>query len=371
MAVADLRRWTAHTKSGAESPVPRANAHRLKIQCNEKPLQSPHGTIISGNRGHRQKLFPEHQDSRALTYMNANSIPDLHEVVISALNLHASYAIPAIRLEPSHRRLVIASGNALPTGRILFAQEDALFCDEGQYGAAIRRHPELDSVVVISASGTKHAPIIIGDLLTRGLPVHLITCDATSPAAALLPPERILATRSNPEPITYNTSTYLGMILARTREDPSAIKDHLLRNVGPLMGALAPYEAYYLMTQPRFEVELPMLITKFDELFGARVNGRCYTTEQTLHAKTVVPWDKELFLAFGCSNEDFGTKRLYIPLQANCGYAAMMATAYYVIGHIQAQKTPWFKQHAAEYAGVQRHLFEKVERERKTLSSSE
>jgi len=57
-------------------------------------------------------------------------IPDLHEVVIQALDLHASSEIPQLRFPPARMRLVIASGNALPTGRIIFAYEPALFCDE-------------------------------------------------------------------------------------------------------------------------------------------------------------------------------------------------------------------------------------------------
>jgi hypothetical protein len=102
-----------------------------------------------------------------------------------------------------------------------------------------------------------------------------------------------------------------------------------------------------------------MFMTKFDELFGGRVNGRCYTSEQTLHAKTVVPWEKELFISFGVKNEDFGTQRLDVPLPQKAGFVAMVATGYYVIGHIQRQKPPWFKQHADEYARIQKALFEK------------
>ncbi len=43
-------------------------------------------------------------------------IPDLHEVVIQALDLHASYEIPQLRFPPARMRLVIASGNALAHG---------------------------------------------------------------------------------------------------------------------------------------------------------------------------------------------------------------------------------------------------------------
>ena len=96
-----------------------------------------------------------------------------------------------------------------------------------------------------------------------------------------------------------------------------------------------------------------MFITKFDELFGGRINGRCYTPEQTLHAKTVVPWDKELFISFG-------SKRLSISLPENCGYVAMLAIAYYVIGCIQSQKPPWFTDHADEYVRLQKQLFKEI-----------
>jgi hypothetical protein len=286
-------------------------------------------------------------------------IPGLDEVTLNALDLHASYEIPSIRLDPARKRLVIASGNALPTGRVLFADEGALFCDEGQYRAVLEREPEVDSAVVISASGTKHAPLIVREMLDRGLSTYLVTCNAKSPAGSLLPAGRVLETRSNPEPITYNTSTYMGMMLAKTREDAAAIKRHLLEKVAPLIPDFNEFEAFYLMVRPAFDVELEMFVTKFDELFGGRVNGRCYTTEQTLHAKTVVPWDKELFISFGVKNEDFGAKRLDIPLPEPAGFVTMLATGYYVIGHIQKQKPAWFKQNAEEYARIQKALFEK------------
>ena len=51
------------------------------------------------------------------------NIPDLNEVVIKALDLHSSYEIPELRLPAARKRLVVASGNALPTGRILFSGE--------------------------------------------------------------------------------------------------------------------------------------------------------------------------------------------------------------------------------------------------------
>ncbi|MBI1776546.1 MAG: hypothetical protein HYR63_14465 [Proteobacteria bacterium] len=286
-------------------------------------------------------------------------IPHLDDVVLQALDLHASYVIPAMRLPKARRRLIVASGNALPTGRILFAEECAVFASESQYGRLLEREPDIDHAVVISASGTKHAPRIIGDLIRRGLKPYLITCEPHSPAAALIDAACVLATRSLPEPLTYNTSTYLGMMLAKTREEPAGIKRFILDEVAPRLPDLAPYRAFYLMLRSQFEVQQPMFVTKFDELFGGRLAGRCYTVDQTMHGKTVVSWEKELFIAFGCENEDFGNARLAVPLPHEAGFAQMMAVGYYVIGRIQASKPAWFKEHVASYALQQQRLFQK------------
>src|SRR5205814_8886452 len=85
-------------------------------------------------------------------------IADLDEVVLQALDLHSRAGIPVLRLPPARRRLVVASGNALAAGRIPFADEPALFASESHYQPLIDSTPDIDHAVVISASGTKHAP---------------------------------------------------------------------------------------------------------------------------------------------------------------------------------------------------------------------
>lgn len=281
---------------------------------------------------------------------------NLNDVVLDALKLHASYRLPKLQFGRSRLRLVVASGNALPTGCVVFQGEPCVFADEGQYESVLRANPDVDSAVVISASGEKHAPIIVKALLKRRLPTHLLTCSGTSSAAKLLPSKQVFVTRKNDEPITYNTSTYLGMMLARTRENPARIQQHLLRRVKPLIPNFRKYSAFYLMVPSEFDLVRPMFVTKFDELFGPRVVGRCYTLEQTLHAKTVVPSDKELFISLGVENRYFGSQRLAIPLPAKAGFGAMVATGYYVIGHIQEQFPPWFSRHAESYARFQKSL---------------
>lgn len=282
----------------------------------------------------------------------------LKEVTLDALDLHASYELPALELAPAKKRLVVASGNAFPTAKILFADEPAIFRGEGDYQDVLAGDPDLDSGVVISASGKKHAPILVGDMQKRGLDTYLVTCDGESPAAKLLPANRVLVTKSNPEPITYNTSTYVGMMLLKTREDARAIRNHIETRVAPRIPDFTRYEAFYIVVDPRFDLVKEMFVTKFDELFGGRVNGRCYTSEQTLHAKTVVPWDKELFISVGYDNQLFGSERLAIPLPQDAGFAAMVATTYYVIGCIQEQFPPYFFENAESFKAIQEKWFQ-------------
>ena len=284
----------------------------------------------------------------------------LREAVLAALDLHAAESAPELTFPDTGRALVVASGNALSTGRILFDDRPAAFASESVLEAELEREPDLAFAVVISASGEKHAPIVVRELERRGLETYLLTCSADSTAGRLLPPERVTVTPARPEPITYNTATYLGMILAKSREDPKSIRQHLTERVHPLLSDLADYAAFYLLVPARFDAEREMFLTKFDELFGGRLNGRCFTPEQTLHAKTVVPWERELFLSFGEENSLFGASRLHIPLPEGAGYAAMLATGYYTIGRLQESFPDWFVQHAEEYASFQKAAFERL-----------
>lgn len=284
----------------------------------------------------------------------------LHEVVLAALEFHERAGQSALKLPKANRRLVVGSGNALPTGRIIFRGDDAVFADEGQYVQVLDRIPAIDSAVLISASGDKDAPGIIDTLKSRGLETVLITCTERSPAAGKLNRDHVVATPSCPEPPTYNTSTYLGMIICATGERPARILEHIQRVVAPAIpDDLSRFQAYYLMVQPRFDSEREMLLTKFDELFGGRINGRCFTDRQTAHAKTVVPWDKECVISFNCESPAFSHKRerLRVPLFDGAGDAAMVAIGYYVIGRIQEQNPPWFFDNIDDYSARQGDLF--------------
>lgn len=286
------------------------------------------------------------------------NFPTLDRIVLEALDLHASYPVPSLKFKKARQRVVIASGNALPTGKVLFHDENAQFYDESQAASVLKRSGRADSYVVISASGAKHAPLIVADILRKGHVPSLITCDMDSPAARLLPGKNVVCTKKIDEPITYNTSTYMGMMLTRTRENPRRIREHLVKRVTPILPDFTKYRSFYFIVPAQFQIELEMFRTKFDELFGGRICGRCYTFEQTMHAKTVVPWEKELFVSFGQRNDVFGLERLHVPLPDNPGFVAMLATAYFVVGKIQSRKPAWFERNANRYKKFQDALFE-------------
>ncbi len=274
-------------------------------------------------------------------------IINLDECVLNALRLFQEQKLPALRLPPFKRPLVVGSGNAAVTGKILFAEKDAVFADESSYPGKLKAIPSIDGAILISASGGKHAPIIAKELKKRKKKVILLTNNLNAPARLFA--DEMVVFPKQPEPYTYNTSTYLGMILAKTSEDPGKILDFIKRVKIP--GNLNNYDAFFLILPPEFDLIREMFLTKFDELFGPKVSGRVFTVEQAKHAKTVVPSEKELFISFGWRNTLFGMpgNRWDVPLPKGVGYGALMAIGYYVIGQIQKQHPPYFKQNIERY----------------------
>ena len=303
----------------------------------------------------------------------------LHEVVLDALDWHAKpknkRSLPPFGAPK--RIFVFGSGNAYATGKIIFRNRDAVFADEGQYAHALKveRQCPFRCGVVISASGEKDAPAMVAALLAHGLETFLITCKANSSAAKLLDDPHVFCTPKEDEPITYNTSTYVGMILAHTDENPGEIRDYIVSEVKPFidkhLDLLRGAGAFYLPVHPDFDPVREMLLTKFDELFGPMINGRCYTPEQTAHAKTLVGWDKELFISFDPLDArrpifgKAGKTRLDIPMPKPCGPAAMVAIGYYVIGRLQeARVEDWYRNSADRYKCVQKGLIDRVKKAR-------
>ena len=288
----------------------------------------------------------------ALRTFDLQSLPDLDVVTLGALELLDETPLPQVDFTAFKRPLVVGSGNAAVTGKILFSEVDAIFADESSYAEKLDTIDSIDGAVLISASGSKHAVGIAEALQKRSLSTILLTNNTDAPAMEVVGEHNTHVFPKNREPYTYNTSTYMGMLLSKTGENPEEIHAFIENVVHQSLPAnLGSFDAYYLTVPDRFTLVREMFATKFDELFGPRLMGRIFTLEQTKHAKTVIPMEKELFISFGEQNTDFGLRqnRLNVPLPERADFVAMMAIGYYVIGQIQKAKPAYFKGRVVEY----------------------
>lgn len=294
----------------------------------------------------------EHARAVLNSFTVAN-IPDLDIAVLGALELFADTetVLPSIP-RPFHDPLVVGSGNAYAAGTLLFEDARTRFADESSFEEILNNNSTIDGVVLISASGGKHAVEIAQIAKRARKPIILLTCTADPRAAASIESDAIIVFPKNREPYTYNTSTYLGMILAHTAEDPDAIRTYLLNTVLPLIPNIFSAQSAFTFVLPtRFARIAPMVRTKFDELFGPKLVGRIFTEEEIKHAKTVVPSKSECFVYFGLPDAKFTTvgSEVHIPLAHDFESAALMAITYFVVGHIQKQQPPHFRKSIEAY----------------------
>jgi len=290
--------------------------------------------------------------SEKLKTFDVHTLPDLDVVTLGALELFEEQNVPDIDFHQFKRPLVVGSGNAAVVGKLLFDDVDAVFADESSYIQKLDTISAIDGAYVISASGGKHAIEIVKELNERSLPTLLFTNNENAPAKEFLSPNSVFVFPKNREPYTYNTSTYMGMILSKTHEDTGAINSFIHTDVLPLVPqTLTSYSAFYFIVPNEFNDVREMFKTKFDELFGPHMMARIFTLEQTKHAKTVIPLDSELFVSFGLKDDQFGAEgnRLFIPLPADADYVAMMAIGYVFIGQIQKQFPPLYKDRIVAY----------------------
>lgn len=289
-----------------------------------------------------------------LNTFTLENIPDLDTVVIGALERFSGETMPAIPFDAYKRPLVVGSGNAEATGRIIFEQTDAIFASESNYESKLQNIPAIDGVILLSASGAKHAPIIAKRAKEMGKRVALITNTPNSEARQVLDLENgdgEYVFPKNREPYTYNTSTYMGMVLGYTQEDASKILQFIRENIDTMdFSKFASFDKYYVIVPTQFSGVIRMLQVKFIELFGRTMGHDVETSEYVKHATTVVP-SHELFLSFGYENTSWGAEdaRVNVPLPEWANYGAMIAISYYVIGKIQKQHPALFKQNIAQY----------------------
>lgn len=285
------------------------------------------------------------------------NIPDLDVAVLGALELFQKASLPKIDTSAYKRPLVVGSGNAEATGRIIFEDVDAVFASESTFEEKLRAIVTIDSVIIISASGAKHAPIIAEQAQRAGKPVVLITNTDMSPAAQYA--DQVCVFPKNREPYTYNTSTYLGMILGHTGENPAEIDQFIREDVASLaLPDFSKYDKYFFIVPARFSGIVRMLEVKCIELFGRNIARDVETVEYMRHATTVAP-SNELFVSFGEENTIWGDPehRFFVPLPENANYAAMMAIGYFTVAHIQKKHPPYFKEHIVAYTKKASELF--------------
>ncbi len=286
--------------------------------------------------------------NRMMTFTEEN-IPTLDEVVMGALAYLEALELPSIRVNKHTRPLVVGSGNALQTGKILFKGTDAVFVEEGNFTETIARG-FYDAVYIVSASGNKHARTLAEEATTSGIPVYLITSTADSPASTFLPKEHVFVYPHIREPYTYNTSTYLAMLYGNSDVPPERVRTHIETVVAPLMSDFASYRAFLFILPTEFGDIRSMYETKFDELFGPYVLGRATTTEGVKHAKTVITAPDQCLISFS-EDKGYGDpgRRIVIPIPERATAEEMIAIGYYIIGRIQAAHPPYFKERIGAY----------------------
>lgn len=290
-----------------------------------------------------------------------NSLPDLDEIVMASLQFLNNFDLPKIDTETYRRPLVIGSVNAFRTGRIIFGDTDAVVANEGGYKKVLEETDNIDAVYIISASGGKHATEIAREISEMDdMPLFLITSNQEAPAAEYVNHHNVLLFPHIREPYTYNTSTYMSMMLSVGEEKSAEILTFIEDTVVPLIPeTFKDQKAFTLILPTKFDVLKGLFMTKFDELFGPELVGRAFTVEQIKHAKTVIPSDQEFFISFGEENTKYGQEknRLNIPLPEHCGPAGLMAICYFVIGNIQKQHPPYFKENIVAYTKFASELF--------------
>jgi len=289
--------------------------------------------------------------SKIMQNFNLKNIPDLDICVLGALELFNKNKIPRIKISYKHP-LVVGSGNAEATGKIIFRDIDAVFANESNFKEKLRRIKSIDGVIIVSSSGGKHAPIIAKYSKKHKKSITLITNKKNSPTEKLFLNKTLFKSIVFPkqrEPYTYNTSTYMGMILGKTKENPKKLYNFIINKTSKLkLPNFKKYNKIYIIIPSNLSEMKRMIQVKFIELFGRQIARDVETIEYIKHATTVVP-SKELFISFGEENKQFGKERLFIPLPKNADYVALMSISYYIIGKIQKQNKAFFKENIVSY----------------------
>lgn len=282
-----------------------------------------------------------------------NKIINLDENVLLALDFFAANPPPQFDINSFNLPFVVGSGNAYNTGLIIFSQKAAIFADESNFKQLIPAfekaiHDKLiTQAVIISASGGKDSVWEIELAKKYSLHTTLLTTKGQSDAAKIA--DKVYVYQSIAEPYTYNTSTYMGMILSVTNENPQEIKKYIESLTFP--DNFDRYKAYSFVLPDKFMNICPMLDIKKDELFGPYLSLRAFSQGHARHAKFVNRYKDELVISINQKNDYFGDPNhrwdLFTP--ETFSYAGIMALTYYIVGKIQKAKPQYFKENIANY----------------------
>jgi len=283
---------------------------------------------------------------------NKQKIDSLKESLIKALDFYEQERLPTLNTKKFNFPLVVGSGNAINTGKILFNNQAALFATESNLMEIIENYKELfkkkiiKEAIIISASGEKDSVWEIKELKKIGLKTILLSCSPQSSASKIA--DQVIIYPKIAEPYTYNISTYLGMILSNSQEKAQDIKNVIKKIKIP--NNISEYKAYSFILPNNFSQLSEMIEIKRDELFGSRLSIRAFSEGQARHAKFVIPWEKELVISFK-ENKYFGFKksRLEIKLPKKANIGLLFSLTYYIIGLIQESKPGYFKKNIKEY----------------------
>lgn len=284
--------------------------------------------------------------------MKKISLPSLSSVVLASLEFFVKNRPARLGLKNFSFPLVVGSGNAYNTGQIIFGGQKAIVASESNFKEIAKRYQELfqkkiiKEAVIISASGEKDSIWEINLAKKLKLKTSLMTCSENSSAAKIA--DTVFLYRKLPEPYTYNTSTYLGMILSATGEDPKKILNYL-KSI-KLPHGFKNYHSFAFVLPDKFSAIAPMLDIKRHELFGPKLSLRAFTEGEARHAKFVIRDQKELVISFQ-KNLYFGCPghRWEIKLPSTANYGLIMAITYYLIGQIQENKPAWFKENIINF----------------------
>lgn len=281
-------------------------------------------------------------------------IIDLAQGVVRALDFFSKTKLNKLDLKRFSFPIVVGSGNAYNTAQILFSQQRAIIADESNFKKIIANYKDLiekkiiKEAIIISASGEKDSVWELELAKKYKLKTTLLTCSAESSAAKIA--DEVLLYPKIDEPYTYNISTYLGMILSASGENPKKILEFIKKL--KIKTNFSEYRAYAFILPDEFSSITAMLDIKKSELFGSKLSIRAFSFGHARHAKFVIPDEKELVISLGSEkNKYFGNEksRWQITLPSKAGFAFILSLTYYLIGKIQSTKAPYFKKHISNY----------------------